>query len=451
MGDQVNNQCKPPQMNSNVDTEIQDALNSKRKLSQSPINSNKSTKLDTPAKERMAGEALNDLTEKFGRFEDSIAIMMKGNTEILKQNLEIKAHVQAIEQDNKVLIEENAKEIKAIKEYQVQKDRADDIRMSGMEDDIRNIRVLCEQGGTGAQVRGANGYSHESEHERELATSITLSRSCVTMLGAEKTDLNTQEAIAMFTTPGCKYTLPGQPSKYILGVSRMGANAKNPPFKIQLDCPATADSLLDQARAHKRQARENPDAEVTKGFRLVQHFPQAYSSKAREFRQQQAAVYDRGGLAQVEYEGTTLTLKVKAREDGGEWLIMRGCEFRPMAVGRVVPQDGETEGMTTARSLMDKVLDNRKHSASARALYFHTLTPLGTLAEAKKLVGKTLSKDLEELTESDSVGAKLKYIFLYSTREAALSALKSSRLRDLVTAMDKDTDYMQVVCPVVAD
>ena len=122
-----------------------------------------------------------------------------------------------------------------------------------------------------------------------------------------------------------------------------------------------------------------------------------------------------------------------------------------MAVGRVVPQDGETEGMTNARSLMDKVLDNRKHSASARSLYFHTLTPLGTLAEAKKLVGKTLSKDLEELTESDSVGAKLKYIFLYSTREAALSALKSSRLRDLVTAMDKDTDYMQVVCPVVAD
>ena len=101
---------------------------------------------------------MNDLTEKFGRFEDSIAIMMKGNTEILKQNVEIKAHVQAIEQDNKVLIEENAKEIKAIKEYQVQKDRADDIRMSGMEDDIRNIRVLCEQGGTGAQVRGASKW-----------------------------------------------------------------------------------------------------------------------------------------------------------------------------------------------------------------------------------------------------------------------------------------------------
>ena len=102
----------------NVDPDIPEVVSSKRKLSQSPLNSKKSTRLDTPTKKRMGEEAMNILAERFGKFKDSMAIMMKGNTEILKQNIEIKAQVAAIETDNKVLIEENAKEIKSIKEYQ---------------------------------------------------------------------------------------------------------------------------------------------------------------------------------------------------------------------------------------------------------------------------------------------------------------------------------------------
>ena len=108
----------------------------------------------------------------------------------------------------------------------------------------------------------------------------------------------------------------------------------------------------------------------------------------------QAEVFKRGGMAAIEYEGTTLTLQAKSRAHGGQWLIMRGCEFRPEAVGRQVPQDSESEGMTKARVLLDSIWDNRPDSDLAKSLYMHTKTTLGTIDITKLKIGASLSAGL---------------------------------------------------------
>ena len=130
---------------------------------------------------------------------------------------------------------------------------------------------------------------------------------------------------------------------------------------------------------------------------------------------------------------------------------MRGCEFRPMAVGRECPSEGESHGMTIARSLMDKVMDNRPDSPLAKSLILNTKKVLGSASVAKEYIGLTLSSGLTNLSELDTKGANLKYILEYSSREEALTALRNSKVSDLITAMDRDSDYLQVCCPVIGN
>ena len=427
-----------------------DLLTPKRRRSTSPINSKKNSKLDSSAKKRMSEEALGSLADRFGAFEKTLATLMANNSEVLNQNTDIKKTVTAIDEDNKTMIAENAKGIREIKEHQLKQDKAVNERFTGLEAEIRGLKEFCETGGAGIQMGGHHGYSYETEHEKDLARMIVLSKSCVTLLGIKNPDLNTKTLCTIMTGEGCPFSLPGQPGKYILGVTRLGPGGETPPYKIQLDCPATADSLIDQSRANSKRAREaTGSSTLPPGPRFVQHFPQPYAAKAREFRQQQAAVYERGGIAQIEYEGTKLILRVKSREIGGEWLIMRGCEFRPMAVGREAPTEGESHGMTIARSLMDKVMDNRLDSADARALIFNTRKELSSVSVAKEYIGLTLSSGLTTMRELDAKGANLKYIFEYSNREEATTALRNSKISDLITSMDRDNDHLQLYCPVV--
>ena len=86
-------------------------------------------------------------------------------------------------------------------------------------------------------------------------------------------------------------------------------------------------------------------------MRFVRHFPQQYATAARQFRQLSSMIYESGGLAAIEYEGTTLTLRGKSREPGGEWIIIEGGEFRPLAVGRMFAPAEEGPAMVRARAL----------------------------------------------------------------------------------------------------
>ena len=156
-------------------------------------------------------------------------------------------------------------------------------------------------------------------------------------------------------------------------------------------------------------------------------------------------------MAAIEYEGTTLTLQAKSRAHGGQWLIMRGCEFRPLAVGRQVPQDTDSEGMTRARDLMDSVLDNRPSSPLARSLYLHTKTTLGTLDSLKLKIGASLSGGLLKVDLKEKLASKNTYTLLYSSRQEAMDALFLSRNRANLTDcnMDESTDWLTICVPII--
>merc|ERR1712016_260327 len=100
--------------------------------------------------------------------------------------------------------------------------------------------------------------------------------------------------------------------------------------------------------------------------------------------------------------------------------------------------------MTIARSLMDKVMDNRLDSADARALIFNTRKVLSSVSVAKEYIGLTLSSGLTTMRELDAKGANLKYIFEYSNREEATTVLRNSKISDLITSMDRDNDHLQL-------
>ena len=80
----------------------------------------------------MDSEALENLAGRFNVFEKTLTTLMSTNTEILKQNTDIKKSVRAIDEDNKHMIAENAKGIKEIKEHQLKQDKAVDERFAGL-------------------------------------------------------------------------------------------------------------------------------------------------------------------------------------------------------------------------------------------------------------------------------------------------------------------------------
>ena len=167
----------------------------------------------------------------------------------------------------------------------------------------------------------------------------------------------------------------------------------------------------------------------------------------------QSQVYDHGGLAAIEYEGTTLTLKAKSKQPGGQWIIMRGCEHRPAAVGRSVPQEDELESIGQARVLMDNVLDNRPNSLLAKSLHLHTKTTLGTIDLARAKLGSVLSAGLSDIKKDlgKGYGDKLVYACTYDTRGAALTALQHFRNLAKLTdsSMAEGEDWLTLAIPVV--
>ena len=86
-------------------------------------------------------------------------------------------------------------------------------------------------------------------------------------------------------------------------------------------------------------------------------------------------LYYKRAHASVEYEGTTLTLKGKSMKQGGEWVIIPGCEFRPLVVGRQIAPENEDPALTRARTLLGSVLDNSKESPLAKTLNLHRERP----------------------------------------------------------------------------
>ena len=422
--------------------ETQSVLESKRKRSQSSPEletSTKSLRMGKPEANNSSPDSkamLKDISTRFGNFEHTMDQMIKFTQTVSEQNSKVMERLDAIDKDNKTRIEQNTKDIKDMRVNQAKYAKDTDARLMGIENKVSNLANLLE-GGAGSQPLLSGKYNHETEHERQLAALIEEARSIVTILGCRDPEINGAKIAQLLTEAG--YQLPGPVARTFLGVTKLGnPSAEAPPLKVQLDSPASAEKLLDQARTLARENR-NSGKEGTLEIRVVKHYPQPYSMAAKDFRQMSAYIYENGGLAHMEYEGTTLTLRGKSREAGGQWVIVKGCTFKPAAVGREVPCEGETPEMSTARVLLDKIVDNRGTSIAARSLFYKTEEELTTLKDVQNHLGPVLSEDLVKVEPCKSI-TRGKYTLVYKTRKATVDALHRSKSKDLITGMDKDHD-----------
>ena len=390
--------------------------------------------------------ALKEFQTRFGNLEQTMAQVAKATTAVMNQHKEVMTKLDAIDKDNKSLIERNARDIKDTRDNLARYATDTDKRLKGVEDKVSNLTSLLESG-QGSLALSSGKYNHETEHEKNLAALIEEAKSIVTILGCKEPEVTSAKIAHLLTEAG--YTIPSPATRTILGVTKLGNPAsESPPLKVQLDSPASADMLLNQARtlarAHRDSGKEGP---LT--LRVVKHYPQPYSMAAKDFRQMSSYIFDNGGLAQMEYEGTTLTLRGKSKEVGGQWVVVKGCSFKPAAVGREAPCDGETPEMSIARDLLDKLVDNHGTSNAARSLYYKTEEELSTLKDMSAHLGPVLSEDLIKVIPS-KCPSRGKYTLLYETRKAAVEALHRSNSKDLITGMDRDHESFALKVAVVA-
>ena len=390
--------------------------------------------------------ALKEIQARFGSLEQSMDQVAKATSVVMNQHKEVMMKLDAIDKDNKSLIERNAKDIRDTRDNLARYATDTDKRLKGIEDKVSDLTSLLESG-QGSLALSSGKYNHETEHEKNLAALIEEAKSIVTILGCKEPEVTSAKIAHLLTEAG--YTIPSPATRTILGVTKLGNPAsESPPLKVQLDSPASADMLLNQARtlarAHRDSGKEGP---LT--LRVVKHYPQPYSMAAKDFRQMSSYIYDNGGLAQMEYEGTTLTLRGKSKEVGGQWVVVKGCSFKPAAVGREAPCDGETPEMSIARDLLDKLVDNHGTSNAARSLYYRTEEELSTLKDMSAHLGPVLSEDLTKVIPS-KCPSRGKYTLLYETRKAAVVALHKSNSKDLISGFDRDHESLALKVAVVA-
>ena len=345
-----------------------------------------------------------------------------------------------IDADNKSLIADNTLAIRNLEAAHNSKATRDDARLNAMEERVNNITDLIA---SGTALSMDADLTPEKAHERYLQKLIEDSKKCVTVLGHGETDLNCDNlAIRMAEH---NYMLGGSASSKVIQLSQLGTS-ENPPYKLVLDSPSTAQMLIEQSKTKSRAA-----AGTGTHMRFVRHFPQLYANAARDFRQMAALLYDKGAYASVEYEGTTLTLRGKSKEPGGEWVIVPGGEFRPLVVGRQVGPEGEPPALAKARLLLGSVLNNEKDSSLARSLNLHSETTLTDVDAAKTYLGPLISAGLTEVKPAESrKGSNVKYSIIYETRDHALKALANSKIKGTITNLKEDDGFLTIALPVVA-
>ena len=407
----------------------------------------------------MSTEDVTVLKDEVGAVKHQVTDMQDALLKLLEQGnaasadrAKFQTSIDRMEKETKALVAENARGLKEFKERQSEQNLVFDSRISGLDASVASIRDMLESGNLGSLEGQPRAYNHEVAHECKLNAQIKESNSCVTMLGAKDPNMDVEKLLTAMN--GCSIKSPGAGKESFRSISRLGAaTSTDPPHRIVMDSEASAESLIEQSRERARLHRATNSSTPLTGIRFVKNYPQEYAQASKDFRSMQAQVYDRGGLAAIEYEGTTLTLKAKSRQPGGQWIIMRGCEFRPAAVGRAVPQEDELEGTIQARALVDQVLDNRLSSHLAKSLFLHTKTTLGTIDLAKTKLGSVLSAGLTSFKKGEQarVGDKLIYACTYVTREAALTALQQSRnLANLTdSTMTEGEDWFTLAITVV--
>ena len=289
----------------------------------------------------------------------------------------------------------------------------------------------------------------EAMHEANLLSMIEDAKSCATLINIDpeylKDDDLTLDALLKCLTHHCYVLEGGRLERHITGVIKIsGAQATHPVFKVTCDAPRVAQSLKDQSKK-KRLHKEY------RGPILVRNFPPAYSMAASQMRQTATLIYNSGALAAIEYEGTTLTLRGKARGPRGQWLIVEGGEFRPLSVGRSTPQENESAELVEARARFKALFDNSLTSQLAKSLVLFTEDDVENLGQCKRKLGAACSRGLIDCkVDPDQPESSIqRYTLGYETRRHALDAHEAFRAPETVSGAGRSQgDNLMIACPI---
>ena len=93
--------------------------------------------------------ALKEIQTRFGNLEQTMAQVAKATTAVMNQHKEVMTKLDAIDKDNKSLIERNARDIKDTRDNLARYASDTDSRLKGIENKVSDITSLLE-GGNGS-------------------------------------------------------------------------------------------------------------------------------------------------------------------------------------------------------------------------------------------------------------------------------------------------------------
>ena len=93
--------------------------------------------------------ALKEFQTRFGNLEQTMAQVAKATTAVMNQHKEVMTKLDAIDKDNKSLIERNARDIKDTRDNLARYASDTDSRLKGIENKVSDITSLIE-GGNGS-------------------------------------------------------------------------------------------------------------------------------------------------------------------------------------------------------------------------------------------------------------------------------------------------------------
>ena len=305
---------------------------------------------------------------------------------------------------------------------------------------IERIQIL-EDNAKKSQV--SDSCATVDRHEAYLLQQIEESNRCVTVLGVGKPQLSATELLQLLSAN--KLAERGEVT--VLAVQRLGSpKSPNPAFKMELQSPAMVTTVIDNSRAQN--AVGNTD------IRCVRYFPSDYAERAREMKAVQTSSWSAGLHSQIYFEGTTMCLKVKAK-DSKRWMLYPSefATFRPSTVMPALSEKDESEETTAARNSMLSLLDIKEtngkltpHDLQAKSLIYTSKKSYLDEKGDKEMFPKEIVDKIQSRKNKDRddvPGASYDTRLVFESRKAAKEALEASRLAARKTPLPEG-DYLSL-------
>ena len=319
-------------------------------------------------------------------------------------------------------------------------DKRLEVFQGNVESELKSLKQLVECGS--AVPLSKSNLSYDELHERELQGLINEAKSMVTVVNTQKVSLSTKEMAALLILQGL---LTKGDSKSLLSVVRMGApRSLNAPYRLKLDSPSSAQELLEKSRSDPRDSSEG------NLVKIFPYCPAPYAAKQREFRDMASMLASEGYMTRVDFEGSTMVLKAKARTGEGLWCIVRGGSFRPPTTGRETATEDENPEVSSAREKLARLFTPEGPQPLAHSLTLMTKDKLADDPAILKKLGAKAKEFYVSYKELPTAGGNRNhYRIFFKSRDNARSVLSASQEKDNVEFNLDSTDFLKFTMPWV--